>query len=107
MFFMTSVVQKIYRKNTEILSLKHRLGIYLNATRSLISGDRDQAIKEFLNAIEVSKEALDAFFALGELFRKNGEIDKAIGVHQSIIARKDISEESRLKCLKRVSERLR
>ena len=99
------------KRSSKNLSKKYRdsifeaqTRIYLNATRSLISGDRDQAIKEFLNAIEVSKEALDAFFALGELFRKNGEIDKAIGVHQSIIARKDISEESRLKALKELAK---
>ena len=77
--------------------------IYLNATKHLLSGDREQAIQEFLAAVEVSKEALDAYFALGELFRSNGEIDKAITVHQSIIARENLEEQVRIKALKELA----
>jgi len=77
--------------------------IYLNATKHLLSGNREQAIQEFLAAVEVSKEALDAYFALGDLFRSNGEIDKAITVHQSIIARENLEEQVRIKALKELA----
>ena len=77
--------------------------IYLNATKHLLSGDREQAIQEFLAAVEVSKEALDAYFALGDLLRSNGEIDKAITVHQSIIARENLEEQVRIKALKELA----
>ena len=49
--------------------------IFLNATQYLISGDKDLAIKEFLNAVDLNHESLDTYFALGKLFRKNGEIE--------------------------------
>ena len=77
--------------------------IYLNATKNLISGDREQAIKDFLAAVEVSKETLDAYFALGELLRTNGEIDKAVSIHQSIVARENINEQARIKALKELA----
>ena len=98
------------QKSTKNLSRKYRdsifetqTKIYLNATRHLISGDREQAIQDFLAALEVSKEALEAYFALGELFRTNGEIDKAISVHQSIIARENLSESARVRALKELA----
>ena len=52
--------------------------IFLNATQYLISGNKDLAIREFLNAVDLNNETLDTYFALGGLFRSNGEIEKAI-----------------------------
>lgn len=77
--------------------------IFLNATQYLISGNKNQAIKEFLNATDLNGETLDTYFALGGLFRSNGEIDKAIEIHRSLIARENISEASRLKALKELA----
>ena len=92
------------------LSRKYRESIYetqskifLNATQHLISGDRNKAIKEFLSIAEVNKEALDVYFTLGGLFRTNGEVDKAINIHRSVIARQNINDETRIKALKELA----
>ena len=77
--------------------------IYLNATQYLISGNKDLAIREFLNAVDLNNETIDTYFALGGLFRANGEIDKAISIHRSLISRKDITESVRLKSLKELA----
>jgi lipopolysaccharide biosynthesis regulator YciM len=77
--------------------------IFLNATQYLISGNKDLAIKEFLNAVDINRETLDTYFALGGLFRSNGEIDKAISIHRSLIARENINESSRLRALKELA----
>ena len=77
--------------------------IFLNATQYLISGNKDLAIKEFLNAVDLNRETLDTYFALGGLFRSNGEIDKAISIHRSLIARENISESTRLRALKELA----
>ncbi len=77
--------------------------IFLNATQYLISGNRDLAIREFLNAVDLNRETIDTYFALGGLFRSNGEIDKAISIHRSLIARDNISEATRLKALKELA----
>jgi lipopolysaccharide biosynthesis regulator YciM len=77
--------------------------IFLNATQYLISGNKDLAIKEFLNAVDLNRETLETYFALGGLFRSNGEIDKAIEIHRSLIARENINESSRLRALKELA----
>lgn len=77
--------------------------IFLNATQYLISGNKDLAIKEFLSAVDINRETIDTYFALGGLFRSNGEIDKAISIHRSLIARETISESHRLRALKELA----
>jgi lipopolysaccharide assembly protein B len=77
--------------------------IFLNATQYLISGNKDLAIREFLNAVDLNNETLDTYFALGGLFRSNGEIEKAISIHRSLIGREDISESVRVRSLKELA----
>ncbi len=77
--------------------------IFLSATQYLISGNKDLAIKEFLNAVDLNRETIDTYFALGGLFRSNGEIEKAISIHRSLIARDNISEATRLMALKELA----
>ncbi len=77
--------------------------IFLNATQYLITGNKDLAIKEFLNAVDINRETIETYFALGGLFRSNGEIEKAISIHRSLIARENISESSRLRALKELA----
>ncbi len=77
--------------------------IFLNASQYLISGNKDLAIREFLNAVDLNSETLETYFALGDLFRSNGEIDKAISIHRSLISRGDISENIRVKSLRELA----
>ncbi|MBI2521954.1 MAG: hypothetical protein HYV97_16175 [Bdellovibrio sp.] len=77
--------------------------IFLNATQYLIVGNKDLAIKEFLNAVDINRETIETYFALGGLFRSNGEIEKAISIHRSLIARESISESTRLRSLKELA----
>lgn len=77
--------------------------IFLNATQYLIEGNKDLAIKEFLNAVDLNRETIETYFALGGLFRSNGEVEKAISIHRSLIARENISESTRLLALKELA----
>ena len=77
--------------------------IFLNATRYLISGNKNLAIREFLNAVDLNRETMETYFALGGLFRSNGEVEKAISIHRSLIARDNISESTRLRALKELA----
>ncbi len=77
--------------------------LLLNASQYLITGEKDKAIQELLNAAEANKEILDTYFALGKLFRSSGEIEKAINIHRSIIARESASENVRLNALKELA----
>lgn len=92
-------LSKKYRN--DIFEVQSR--IFLNATQYLIEGNKDLAIKEFLNAVDLNKETLETYFALGRLFRSNGEIEKAISIHRSLIARESISESTRIEALKELA----
>ena len=98
------------RGNGVKLSKRYRHSIYeaqskifLNATQYLISGNKDLAIKEFLNAVDLNRETIDTYFALGGLFRSNGEIEKAISIHRSLIMRDNITENTRIHALKELA----
>ena len=45
--------------------------------------------------VRVDDTTIETHFALGNLFRKRGEVNRAIKIHQNIIARPDITEEQR------------
>ncbi|MGB0453906.1 MAG: hypothetical protein ACPGJV_09340 [Bacteriovoracaceae bacterium] len=110
---LTLVLMYLYviERDTGVkLSKRYRNSIYeaqskvfLNATQYLISGNKDLAIKEFLNAVDLNRETIETYFALGGLFRSNGEIDKAISIHRSLIARENLSESHRLRALKELA----
>lgn len=92
------------------LSKKYRSSIYeaqskifLNASQYLISGNKDLAIRELQSAVDLNRETIDTYFALGRLFRSNGEIERAIGIHRSLIARDNINEATRLEALKELA----
>lgn len=55
----------------------------------------DKAIETFCQLVEVDSETLETHYALGNLFRKRGEVDRAIRIHQNIILRSDLSSEQR------------
>ncbi len=100
----------IEKENVTKLSKRYRNSIFeaqsrifLNATQYLISGNKDLAIKEFLNAVDINRETIETYFALGGLFRSNGEIEKAISIHRSLIARENINESTRLRALKELA----
>lgn len=105
------IYQYIIEKETGIrLTKKYRDSIFetqskifLNASQYLIAGEKDLAIQEFLNAVDINRETLDTYFALGNLFRSNGQIDKAISIHRSLIARDGIREAVRLQALKELA----
>lgn len=98
------------RQRGSKLSRKYRNSLFelqskflLNANQYLIAGEKDKAIQELLNAADANKEILDTYFALGKLFRTTGDIDRAINIHRSIIARETASENARLAALKELA----
>ncbi len=59
----------------------------------------DKAIEVFLRLVEVDNETVETHMALGNLFRRRGEVDRAIRVHQNLIARPTLNVEQRAQAL--------
>jgi len=68
---------------------------YLKGLNFLLNEQTDQALEHFLEMVRVDDKTIETHFALGNLFRRRGEIDRAIRIHQNIIARPDLPSEAR------------
>ena len=68
---------------------------YLKGLNFLLNEQTDQALEHFLGMVRVDDKTIETHFALGSLFRRRGEVERAIRIHQNIIARPDLASEQR------------
>lgn len=73
------------KKNSS--SFRHIDDHYFKGLNFLINEQPDAAIDTFIQALEVNSETLETHLALGKLLRKRGEVDRAIRIHQNLLAR--------------------
>lgn len=64
---------------------------YFKGLNYLLNEQPDKAIEVFLKMLEVDSETAETHLALGNLFRRRGEVDRAIRIHQNLIARPTLS----------------
>lgn len=64
---------------------------YVLGLNYLLNEQPDKAVDVFIKLLEVDDETVETHLALGSLFRRRGEVDRAIRVHQNIIARPQLS----------------
>lgn len=60
---------------------------YLEALIALLEQNEDLAMKKFKEAVRIDSDLIDAYVKLGDLYRKKGNIPKAIQIHQSLTVR--------------------
>ncbi len=68
---------------------------YLKGLNFLLNEQTDQALEHFMKMVRVDNKTIETHFSLGNLFRRRGEVDRAIRIHQNIIARPDIAAEQK------------
>jgi lipopolysaccharide biosynthesis regulator YciM len=72
---------------------------YFRGLNFLLTDQPDKAIEAFSEVVKLDPETIDLHFALGGLFRKRGEIDRAIRMHENLLERETLDNESRLKAM--------
>ncbi|MDR0673054.1 MAG: lipopolysaccharide assembly protein LapB [Zoogloeaceae bacterium] len=72
---------------------------YFQGLNFLLSEEPDKAIDAFLEVARQDTQTVELNFALGGLFRRRGEMERAIRMHQSLIERDDLGEGIRLQAL--------
>jgi lipopolysaccharide biosynthesis regulator YciM len=77
---------------------------YIRGLNLVLNRKTDEALELFVKIAEVDDETLETHFALGHLFRRRGEIDRAIRVHQNLLARPSLSEAQRHQALFALAE---
>jgi lipopolysaccharide biosynthesis regulator YciM len=66
---------------------------YFKGLNFLLADQHDKAIDAFIDIVKLDPETADMHFALGNLFRRRGEIERAIRVHQNLLSRPDLPAE--------------
>ena len=77
---------------------------YFRGLNYLLTEQPDKAIELFLHVAEIDKETFETQVALGHLFRRRGEVDRAIRLHQGLVERKDLSDAQRVQALLALGE---
>lgn len=72
---------------------------YFKGLNYVLNEQPDKAIEIFVRMLEVDSETVETHLALGSLFRRRGEVDRAIRIHQNLIARPTLDTEYRAQAL--------
>lgn len=69
---------------------------YFRGLNFLLNEQPDKAIEAFIEVVKVDPQTVELHFALGNLFRRRGEVERAIRMHQNLVDREDLAPEQRL-----------
>ncbi len=68
---------------------------YFKGLNFLLNEQQDQAIDAFIEAVQNDPDTSELHFALGNLFRRRGEYERAVRVHEHLLSRGDLSRADR------------
>lgn len=68
---------------------------YFRGLNHLLNEQQDQAIDAFIEAVQGDPDTAELHFALGNLFRRRGDYDRAVRVHEHLLARADVKGKDR------------
>ncbi len=77
---------------------------YFQGLNFLLNEQPDKAIDSFLEVAKVDSQTVELHFALGNLFRRRGETERAIRMHQNLIDRPDLDDAVRLHALSELGQ---
>jgi lipopolysaccharide biosynthesis regulator YciM len=65
----------------------------------LVTEQPDRALDMFLKLMDANADTIETHFALGSLYRRRGEVERAIRIHQNLLAREALAPEHREQAL--------
>lgn len=68
---------------------------YFMGLNFLLNEQQDKAIDAFIEAVQNDPDTSELHFALGNLFRRRGEYDRAVRVHEHLLSRGDLAARDR------------
>ena len=77
---------------------------YFRGLNFLLNEQPDRAIEAFVDAVKVDPHTIELHFALGSLFRRRGETDRAIRMHQNLLERDDLPQDLRLQAMSELGQ---
>ncbi len=90
----------IGRRRTAAPAVRNELtGQYFQGLNYLLNEQPDRAIEVFTRMVELDEDTVETHLTLGNLFRRRGEADRAVRIHQNLIARPSLATEQRAAAL--------
>lgn len=83
--------RKEYAKSKSLRPQTNLSHEYFTGLDYLLNEKMDEAIESFIRALEINSDTIPAHLALAKLFRRKGDVDRAIQIHQNLLARPDLS----------------
>ena len=77
---------------------------YFQGLNFLLNEQPDRAIESFVDAVKVDPQTIELHFALGSLFRRRGEIERATRMHQNLVDREDLPDDLKLQALSELGQ---
>lgn len=77
---------------------------YFQGLNFLLNEQPDRAIESFVDAVKVDPHTIELHFALGSLFRRRGEFERAIRMHQNLLDRDDLPQDLKLQALSELGQ---
>ena len=77
---------------------------YFRGLNYLLNEEQDKAIEVFLKLAEYNRDTVETHLALGNLFRRRGEVDRAIRVHQHLVSRPGLTDATKTVALLELGE---
>ncbi|MEO7064688.1 MAG: lipopolysaccharide assembly protein LapB [Dokdonella sp.] len=77
---------------------------YFRGLNYLLNEQQDKAIEVFLKLAEINRDTVETHLALGNLFRRRGEVERAIRVHQHLISRPNLNQDEKTIALLELGE---
>lgn len=68
---------------------------YFQGLNFLLNEQQDKAIEAFIDVVKVDPQTVELHFALGSLFRRRGEVDRALRMHHNLVDRADLDDDKR------------
>lgn len=72
---------------------------YFKGLNFLLNEQPDKAIEAFIEVVKVDPQTIELHFALGSLFRRRGEVERAIRMHENLLERADLAPEQKMTAL--------
>ncbi len=72
---------------------------YFQGLNFLLNEQQDEAIEAFIEVVKVDPQTIELHFALGSLFRRRGEVDRALRMHLNLVERSDLEEDKKQQAL--------
>jgi len=66
---------------------------YIDGLNFILNDQPDRAVEAFMSSLDVNTDTLETHLSLGKLMRRQGHVDRAIRIHQNVLARPSLSQQ--------------